>query len=1231
MLQALNDTRRRGAASVAAALIVWPVVGALLPNGLPLGVVLLGVVLGSLTALTALGLVLVYRASRVINFAHAEVGAFAASLATLGVVRYDLPYGVAVLGALAVAAGMGALIDATVIRRLASAPRLVVMIATIGVAQLVGAASIAVPQWAGQYSALTGFSSPFRFDVIVGPIVLDGDHVVAVVAAFVALVALAWFFGSTDTGIAVRGSADSSDRALLLGIPVVRLSRITWTIAALLGGLGGVLAAPILGPRIGVVAGPAVLLAPLAAAVVARMERLWVAVGAGIAIGVFQQVVFWNWPRSSAVDVALFLLILVALLLQRSPLERGDDQGLGRFLAVSQVRAVPEILRQVPEVVAARRAALAFTVVIMTVVLPFTLSPTQLTLAAYMTVYGIIAVSLVVLTGWAGHISLGQFAFAGMGASATATLLVHAHADLFVSLVVAAAVGAVAAVVVGIPALRLPGPFLPVVTLAFAVVVSTYVLSSTYFPTLTPETLRRPILLERFDLDSPRAFYYFCLSALVLALVLCHNFRHSRIGRVVIAVRDNKRGAASFGVSPVRATLAAFAFSGALAGVAGGLYVVGLRGISFAGFNPNLSVELVTMVVVGGLSSLGGALAGAVYVQGAEYYLHGAAQLLATGAGLLGLLLLLPGGLADAAYSVRDRVLRTVARRHGLFAEADALEVRDAPPVPRPATRGSLDDELLECAQLTASYGQVQVVHGVDVRVPSGEVVALLGTNGAGKSTLLRVIAGLQSPAGGRVVFDGVDLSSSSPEVRVRAGIAMVPGGKGVFPSLTVAENLRLGAWTQRDDPAFVAKVMDRVTSQFPVLAERSGQPARLLSGGEQQMLAIALALLCRPRLLMIDELSLGLAPSVVSELLDVVRSLRDEGIPVLLVEQSAAVAAAVSSRAFFLERGLVRFEGAIDELTGRDDLMRSVFLAPHPRAGVDVSSPSPEPSASTGSPPALELRGIRREFGGIIAVDGVDLTVAAGSVVGIIGANGAGKTTLFDLCSGFLPATSGTIALGGRDVTGLSPSGRAVEGLGRGFQDARLFPSLTVRETLAVALERHCDVRDPVASVLRVAAAVDSETCIDDRVRVLLADHGLEPYAEHFVSELSTGTRRVVELACAVAHAPDVLLLDEPSSGLAQRECEALARELRSLRSRTGMTLLLVEHDIPLVASVADELVCMHLGKVIASGAPDDVLADPAVIRSYLGTDDATIHRSDGVRSRGTRRQLQPARRGGR
>jgi ABC-type branched-subunit amino acid transport system ATPase component len=221
----------------------------------------------------------------------------------------------------------------------------------------------------------------------------------------------------------------------------------------------------------------------------------------------------------------------------------------------------------------------------------------------------------------------------------------------------------------------------------------------------------------------------------------------------------------------------------------------------------------------------------------------------------------------------------------------------------------------------------VQVLFDVGFEVRRGEVLALLGTNGAGKSTILRAIAGLGTPARGVVRLNGRNITYTTPEQRARLGIRILLGGKGVLPAMTVQENLEMAAFIYRGDRDEVRRRLDRAYELFPALSERRTATASTLSGGQQQMLALAMVLIHDPEVLVIDELSLGLAPLVVQELLALIERLKAAGMTIIIVEQSLNVALAVADRAVFLEKGQVRFSGPAAELAERDDLARAVFL----------------------------------------------------------------------------------------------------------------------------------------------------------------------------------------------------------------------------------------------------------------------------------------------------------------
>jgi branched-chain amino acid transport system ATP-binding protein len=518
--------------------------------------------------------------------------------------------------------------------------------------------------------------------------------------------------------------------------------------------------------------------------------------------------------------------------------------------------------------------------------------------------------------------------------------------------------------------------------------------------------------------------------------------------------------------------------------------------------------------------------------------------------------------------------------------------------------------KLLLLRGVFAGYDNRMVLQGLNMEMEEGEIVALLGTNGAGKSTLLKAISGTVEADKGAIIFDGRDITHAPPHEIAAMGIVQMPGGQGVFGSLTVRENLELAGWTHRRDAEGVARARAEVLEMFPVLNERLDEAAVNLSGGQQQMVALAMSFIMRPRVLLIDELSLGLAPVIVGQMLPVVKRLAEEGVTVVLVEQSVNVALTVAHRAYFLERGEIRFSGPTAELLNRPDILRSVFLS-----GAAESEKSDEVSLAdvrvTSERVVLRTIGAVAAFGGIRAVDGVSLEVHEKEIVGVIGPNGAGKTTLFDLISGYTPLFAGEIEVEGQDVSSASPTRRATAGLGRSFQDARLFPELSVYETLCVSLERWVKNRSALAAAMYLPPVFESEDAVRLRVNELIELLGLGDYQQKYIRELSTGTRRIVDLACLVAHRPSVILLDEPTSGLAQREVEALSPVVCRLRDEMGAALLIIEHDIPFVSSVSDRLIALDQGRVIASGLPEEVLAHPVVIESYLGTSSAAIARS--------------------
>jgi branched-chain amino acid transport system permease protein len=664
------DAARRAAAGVAAALGVvglWAVLDNTLERGLPLGIVGLGAVSGLLYAVNAIGLVLIFRANRVINFAQAEFGSVAAVLAIQLSIHWHVPFFVSVAIALVCAAILGAVVEGIVLRRFARASRLILAVATIALAQILAGLSLIIPLlWS---EAGDGeFAVPFTAELTIFPVTFDASHVLIALTVPALVVALGVFLLKTDYGIAIRGAAENADRAGLLGVPVPRLATIVWVTAAVLSALAVVFRTTLVGySAVGASgAGNSLLLFTLAAAVVGRMEHLPRTVAAAVFLGIFQEAAIWTWSNTTIVDGLLLVVILVGLLLQRHAFSRASDTGIQTWRAVRDVRPVPAELRRVPEV---RFGFLGLKLVLLglAIALPLFASPSQSGAAALVLIYAVVAISLFVLTGWGGHISLGQFALAGFGGATTAVLYGPRHGwDPLLAILAGVVVAGLVSLVLGLPALRIKGLFLAVTTLAFAVTSATFFLQERYVPWFIERRIERPTLFGRIPLETDRQMYWFALAVLLLVIFGVQGLRASRTGRALIATRDNEQAAQAVTIPTMRVKLTGFVISGALAGLAGGVYVLHQRGLHSDAFGAEVSLRLFSMVVIGGLGSLPGAVLGAIYVRGAEFFLRSSWALVASGGGILVLLLFLPEGLGGLVYSQRDRYLRWVAKRRGI-------------------------------------------------------------------------------------------------------------------------------------------------------------------------------------------------------------------------------------------------------------------------------------------------------------------------------------------------------------------------------------------------------------------------------------------------------------------------------------------------------------------------------------------------------------------------------------
>lgn len=922
---------------------------------IPVTTAILGLITGLTYGLLAVGLTLVYRTSRVLNFAHGAMGALPATVLPVLAVSVGLTYWLALPLALAAGVTLGCLLEKLVIRRLQHASRLVVMVATIAAAQVLGVLVFVMPRTEGLLGQQ--FPLPFELNWTIGDLRLGAGEILIVVIAPVMVLGLSVFLKRTRLGLAAAAAAENAQAALMAGIPVKRVSLTIWGIAGLFAASAAILEA---GTRpigtIGSGLGPALLVRGLAAAMLGGFRNLPRVFAAGVAIGVVEQLVRWNHPTGGVLNLVLFALILVSMFVHRDlGLAARGDAGSAWALA-AELAPLPRTLASHRRVIALRRWGLAG-LVIATATLAVVLSPSQTVLLSSVLLWAMMGLSLVVLTGYAGQVSLGHYAFVMLGALVGGRMSQLGFPSGSAMLYVIGACGAVA-VVIGIPALRVRGLFLAVVTLAFALAAEGWLfeqdwLARSSFQSDSSMIIQRPQWFG-VDFEPEHRYTWLSLAALALTAAMVHRLRTTGVGRAMVAVRDNELSAASMSVSPRRAKMQAFVLSGMVAGLAGYLYGGLLVNFTAALDGVDQSLNLLVMVILGGVTTVTGALLGALWVQGIPYAFGTSVGLFTSALGVLLVLLVLPSGLAGLAYRLRNRVITTL----------------------------------------------------------TGESVSQL---------------------------------------------------REVLPERT---RERLPAKASEPDPA------------------------------------------------------------------------QDETVP------------------------------------------------------------------------ALACHDIRVAFGGNVAVGGVSLHARRGEIVGLLGPNGAGKTTLFDVLSGHQRPTAGTVELFGTDITMLAPAQRARLGLGRTFQQARLFEGLTVLESVEIGLER-TDPSEVLPSILRLPPSIRAERRKRERAEEIVDLLGLGPYASRRAGELSTGMRRLAELACVVALDADVILLDEPTAGIAQAEVERFTPVLGEIRDHLDATIVVIEHDIPLLMSLVDRMYVLASGTLLAEGPPSIVRTNPAVVEAYLGGDERVVTRS--------------------
>ena len=887
----------------------------------PLAVLIQGAVVGLTYGLLSVGLVLVYRSNRIINFAHGQIGAFGAAIFVLLAQRWSVPYVLALVLALVVSAGAAALTEVAVIRRLRSAPPIMSIVATIGVGQFLVLFAFAI----NNLGVIGGFPSPdFLPSFSVGALLVTPSYFAMLVFAPLAVAAVGIFLKRSRYGLAIRASAANPDAAQMTGVFASRMSMLVWALAGTLAGFSAILTGPTRITQSADSFGPGLLLVALTGAVLAKMQSIPMAMAWGVFLGVVEQLLLWNYNDAGLVQMIFFFIILIGLLLQRSTVS-GRMEEKGSWAAVSGIRPLPAVIRAVPAVkyMAPAMTAVFFGILLCVPLVASNALSTQIT--------GVIAVVIVglsvgIVTGLGGQLSLGQFALAGVGAVVSYQVSMNSG-NFFLAFVYAGAAAALVSVAIGLPAVRVKGLLLTVSTLAFAIVVPGYLLSRESLLGLQPDP-GKPKIFGR-ALDTGHSYFYVAVVVLFVALVIARNVRSTSLGRRLVAVRDNEDAARAFTVPATVVKLQGLAIAGFLAGLAGAMFGHSLNSLSAAAFSTSLSISAVVLTVIGGLGLLAGPLIGAFVVMGVTFLPLDSAGLAASSLGQLLIILYLPRGLGGLVVPLRDKVAGHLARRAGVDVEAafsSELGFSDngsrgsghLPARLTPAPNVSARRPLLTVTGLRKSFGGVRAVRGVDFEVRGGEILGLIGPNGAGKTTTFELVAGFTTPDEGRVVFDGQDVTRLSPEARGRRGLIRSFQDAGLFSTLTVLECVELAL--ERVYPTSVVASLlalpgperrkreraEAIIDWMGLARYRSSQ-IQELSTGTRRITEIACLVALEPTMLLLDEPSSGVAQKESEALARLIVKLKEElGLTLVIIEHDIPMIMGLSDRVVCMADGEV-------------------------------------------------------------------------------------------------------------------------------------------------------------------------------------------------------------------------------------------------------------------------------------------------------------------------------------
>ncbi|MBO0755502.1 MAG: ATP-binding cassette domain-containing protein [Bradyrhizobiaceae bacterium] len=792
----------------------------------------------------------------------------------------------------------------------------------------------------------------------------------------------------------------------------------------------------------------------------------------------------------------------------------------------------------------------------------------------------IVGVGLNVLVGLTGQISLGHVGFYAIGAYVVGILTTTFGWSFWPALLGAGVLAGLAGLLLAVPALRVRGPYLAMVTIAFGFVVEQ---GTAEWSGLTGgwnglSGIPAPAL---FGHDfSDRGIAYLTLALATLAFAFYHRLSISRWGRAMRAVRDSEIASVSIGLNPTVIRATAFAISAALAGTAGGVFASIANFISPESFPFFQSILFLLAIMVGGVDSVFGPLIGAVIVVLLPETLSALAQyrLLFVGILMLVVLRVAPAGFI------------------GLLRRSSTIE--RFPQVPQ-----SQNDVLsflapagvrrrLSARDLTLSFGGVQAVKGVSFDACPGEITSLIGPNGAGKSTVLNLICGFYQPDSGSVRLGDLEITGLATHAIARNGIARTYQTSQLFETLSVLDNVLIGLHHGRlGIPALAATDLDRdrleiVEHLLSFVGYRGAmdRPAGTLPHVDKRLVEIARALATRPEIIALDEPAAGLDAADKTALGDVLWRVASAGIAVVLVEHDMDLVMRVSNRVVVLDAGAKIAEGA-PALVAANEKVLEAYLGAGKSA--DRSRTKTRPAESV---PALSATALAAGYGAATILRGVTLDINSGELVAVVGANGAGKTTLMRALSGLLHPTSGDVSLFDQPIVGWSADRIVARGLVLVPEGRQVFPDLTVIDNL------------------RLGGFTRSSK---DQRRLLNTLLGrfppLRERRAQLAGSLSGGEQQMLAIARGLMGRPRVLLLDEPSLGLAPKMLDDLYELIAELRDE-GTTILLVDQMAGLALSVADRAYVLKGGTIARSGSATEIAKDPELAHAYLGKHEQRI-----------------------